>query len=170
MTTPQVSVARVARNDAAGLIAANLENQAYHHPWAAPFTDQQGFDDWFARLVTGAMVSLIARAPPGDIAGVITLSQIVLGNFRSCYCGFYGMRSTAGRGLMTAALRQAIAVAWTELGLHRIEANIQPGNHRSIALVQRAGFEKEGFSPRYLKINGDWRDHERWALINPDYL
>ena len=66
---------------------------------------------------------------------------------------------------MTEALAAAAAFAFGELGLHRLEANIQPGNAASLALVKRVGFHKEGFSPRYLRIDGDWRDHERWALI-----
>jgi [ribosomal protein S5]-alanine N-acetyltransferase len=66
---------------------------------------------------------------------------------------------------MTEALRAAVSHAFGDLGLHRLEANIQPGNVASIALVRRLGFQKEGFSPRYLRINGQWRDHERWALL-----
>jgi ribosomal-protein-alanine N-acetyltransferase len=69
---------------------------------------------------------------------------------------------------MAEALAQVLDFAFGELGLHRLEANIQPGNARSIALVERLGFRKEGFSPRYLKIDGDWRDHERWAILAED--
>jgi ribosomal-protein-alanine N-acetyltransferase len=166
MTARDLSVTRATREDAPALIAANQENRAYHQPWVEPFTDPVGFEDWFARIVTGATVSMIARTPEGGIIGVINLSQIVLGDFRSCYCGYYGMASQAGRGLMTEAVRQAIRIAFTEIGLHRVEANIQPNNHRSIALVRRVGFRLEGFSPSYLRIHGVWRDHERWALVD----
>ena len=69
-----------------------------------------------------------------------------------------------GRGFMTAGLRAVLAKTFGPLCLHRVEANIQPGNERSRHLVQRLGFTLEGFSPRYLKIGGKWRDHERWAI------
>jgi ribosomal-protein-alanine N-acetyltransferase len=65
---------------------------------------------------------------------------------------------------MREGLELVLARAFTELRLHRLEANIQPGNHASIALVRGAGFVREGYSERYLKIGGRWRDHERWAL------
>jgi [ribosomal protein S5]-alanine N-acetyltransferase len=161
-----VEVQRVRRADAAELIAANQSSVAYHAPWITGFTDQAGFDTWFARGVTGANVALIARErPAGAIVGVVNLNEIVLGAFRSAYLSYWGYAGFGGRGLMTEALREAVRFAFDEIGLHRVEANIQPGNTRSIALVRRAGFRKEGLSPGYLFIDGAWRDHERWALL-----
>jgi [ribosomal protein S5]-alanine N-acetyltransferase len=71
--------------------------------------------------------------------------------------------------LMTEALSLAIGQAFGDLGLHRLEANIQPGNAASLALARRLGFRREGFSPRYLCIAGRWRDHERWALLSDEW-
>ncbi|MCM2291849.1 GNAT family N-acetyltransferase [Allorhizobium sp. BGMRC 0089] len=154
--------------DAADLIEANRQSRHYHHPFAAPFIDQEGFDSWFSQMLTGASRGLVARhASSGGIIGVFTLSQIALGNFRSAYLGYYGMVAFAGQGLMRQALDLVLDHAFTEIGLNRVEANIQPDNHRSVALVERCGFEKEGFSPRYLKIGGEWRDHLRYARLAP---
>lgn len=160
-----VTLTRVTIADAPDLIAANKASQEHHLPWVTSFTDQTGFDGWFQRSITGPNVSLIARAADGGIIGVVNISEIAMGAFQSAYLGYFGMVQYARQGLMTEALRQAIALAFHDLGLHRLEANIQPGNAASIALVKRLGFRQEGFSERYLKINGQWRDHERWALL-----
>jgi ribosomal-protein-alanine N-acetyltransferase len=162
----RVSIARGALTDRADLIRANQDSRAHHLPWAEPFTDDAGFDVWFARSLTGPNVGLVAREiASARVVGIVNISNIVLGGFRSAYLGYYGMAWCAGRGLMTEAVGLAVRYAFDTLGLHRVEANIQPGNAPSIALVRRLGFTKEGFSPRYLRIGGDWRDHERWARL-----
>jgi ribosomal-protein-alanine N-acetyltransferase len=105
----------------------------------------------------------------GAILGGINFSEIVRGNFRSAYLGYQIGEPFARRGYMTEALQLALRFAFGRLRLHSVEANIQRGNRASIALVRRAGFRLEGFSRRYLKISGRWRDHERWALLAEDW-
>jgi ribosomal-protein-alanine N-acetyltransferase len=164
---PEVDLRPVTRRDAAELIRGNQESRDLQHPWAAPFVDEAGFDAWFGRILTGPHVGLVAReTAAGRIAGVVNLIEIIYGPFyRGAFLGYYGLIGMGGRGLMTEAVRLAVRYAFAELGLHRLEANIQPGNRPSIALVQRLGFRLEGLSPRYLRMDGDWRDHERWALL-----
>jgi [ribosomal protein S5]-alanine N-acetyltransferase len=163
---PRVELGRAVRGDALELIAANRANRDYHHPWCAPFTDQEGFDLWLIRCTSGPHVGLVAReVENGRIVGVVNINEIVFGVFQSAYLAYYGMSEFKRKGLMTEALRLAVKLAFEELRLHRLEANVQPDNHASIALVRKLGFEKEGFSPRYSHIDGEWRDHERWALL-----
>ena len=108
---------------------------------------------------------LICRRDSGSLAGVINVNNIVLGLFRSGYLGYYAFAGHERQGLMREGLQAVIRHAFKSLKLHRLEANIQPGNAASIALVKSCGFAIEGYSPRYLKIGGRWRDHERWAIL-----
>ena len=97
--------------------------------------------------------------------GAVELSQIVGGKFRSAYLGYHIGAPFARQGYMREALVMVLALAFGGLRLHRVEANIQPRNVASQRLVRRLGFRREGYSPRYLKIGGRRRDHERWALL-----
>ncbi|NHN85067.1 GNAT family N-acetyltransferase [Acetobacter musti] len=165
----KISLRKVCRQDAEELIKANTENRLYHAPWVQPFITQEGFDTWFDEQMSGANIGFIARDPDtGSITGVTHLSQIFMRGFQNAYLSYYGMIRFAGHGLMTKAVRLTVQAAFNDVGLHRLEANIQPENMKSIALVRRLGFRNEGFSPRYLRINGEWRDHERWALLRDE--
>ncbi|KTD37349.1 GNAT family acetyltransferase [Legionella moravica] len=105
-----------------------------------------------------------------QIIGVFNISGIMRGVFKSAYLGYYATAEYAGKGLMNQALKLVLKEIFTTLDLHRIEANIQPRNTASIQLAKKNGFIKEGFSPRYLKINGIWQDHFRFALTYEDWL
>jgi [ribosomal protein S5]-alanine N-acetyltransferase len=102
--------------------------------------------------------------------GVCNLSQIFLGNLKSAFLGYWIGATFAGQGYMTEALDLVLSYAFENLRLHRVEANIQPENVDSKALVRRIGFRLEGFSPRYLKVAGRWKDHERWAICRDDWV
>lgn len=108
--------------------------------------------------------SVICCKMTQNIVGVANLSQIFYGPFQNAYLGYYADVEFAGKGLMVEGIRLVIDHAFKTLRLHRVEANIQTGNTASINLVKRLNFTKEGFSEKYLKVNGKWRDHERWAL------
>jgi len=104
-----------------------------------------------------------------DLAGVINIGAIVRGYFQSAPLGYYSFVPNAGKGFMYAGLRKAIGYAFRELKLHRLEANVQPTNDRSVNLVRSLGFRLEGYSPKYLKISGRWQDHERWAMLADEW-
>jgi len=108
-------------------------------------------------------------ADDGSLVGVINFTEIVMGAFRSSYVGYYAFSPHAGKGLMAAGLNLALRRAFGALDLHRVEANVQPTNAPSLALVRAVGFRLEGYSPRFLHINGAWRDHDRWAMTAEDF-
>ncbi len=135
-----------------------------HRPWLYPPLDSEAYHAYLARLDDRKFGYLACRRDDDEIVGWLNVSEIVRGALQSAFLGYGGVAAHAGQGYMTEALRLVVREAFGPLGLHRLEANIQPGNQASIALARRCGFEHEGFSPRYLKVGGRWCDHERWAI------
>ena len=162
----RVALRVLERGDREEFLALARESRELHRPWTYPPERADQFDDLFARSRRDDFVCLLACLVEDEreIAGVFTISQIVRGAFQSAYLGYYANARHAGRGLMREAMEQLLDHAFGALALHRLEANIQPGNQPSIALARGAGFRLEGFSPRYLLIGGQWRDHERYAI------
>src|SRR5215207_3697290 len=145
------------------------ESRELHRPWTYPPERADQFEELFARSRREDCVCLLAcLRDGGHIAGVLIISQIVRGAFQSAYLGYYAHERHANQGFMREAMVQTVAHAFGPLALHRLEANIQPGNAASVALARSAGFRLEGFSPRYLLIGGQWRDHERYAITAED--
>ncbi len=135
-----------------------------HHPWINPPQTEDAFKTYIERSKLTKHKCFLSCDNFGNIIGVFNISEIVLGNFQSAYLGFYSMVNYAGKGYMSQGLKLVLQHVFKEIKLHRIEANIQPENIRSINLVKANGFTKEGYSPKYLHIDGKWCDHERWAL------
>jgi ribosomal-protein-alanine N-acetyltransferase len=154
------------RRDLVEFIALNRASTRFHRGLVSPPTQPQQFVAFLKRCCQADFVCfLICRVEDGAIVGSINLSQIFRGGFQNAYMGYYIGAEYAGQSYMTEAIQLMLRYAFGYLKLHRIEANIQPENIASIALARRAGFVREGYSERYLKICGRWRDHERWAII-----
>ena len=147
-------------------VALNKASRNFHRGLANPPLDEEGFAAflWRNEQKTDACF-IICRRDDGVIAGAINLSQIFRSGFQNAYLGYYLGEKFAGQGLMTEAIKLILRFSFKELKLHRIEANVQPHNAASLAILRKNGFIKEGFSRKYLKVGGRWRDHERWAII-----
>jgi ribosomal-protein-alanine N-acetyltransferase len=166
----QVTVAPLSAEDQDGFLTAVAASRVLHRPWIQPPDSQEQFAAYLQHMGREDQAAYVIRHfGCGELVGYVAISNIVRGAFKSAYLGYGAFVGHAGRGLMTAGLRAVVDIAFGEIALHRVEANIQPGNVASIRLVRRLGFVREGFSPRYLMIGGDWRDHERWALRSENW-
>jgi ribosomal-protein-alanine N-acetyltransferase len=149
---------------ATAFVDAVRRSRHLHGRWARPPATREQYQAFVRRARQPGYACHLVCTDDGELAGVINISEIVRGAFCSGYLGYYAFEPHAGRGHMRSGLAAVLRLAFRRYKLHRLEANIQPANGRSIALVRSLGFSLEGYSPRYLKINGRWRDHERWAL------
>ncbi|WP_328907803.1 GNAT family N-acetyltransferase [Streptomyces sp. NBC_00234] len=147
------------------LVRASTE---LHVPWMQLPATAEEFQAWMRRFSEGSNLGYVIRVQEtGAAAGMVNINSIIRGRYQGASLGYAAFAPSAGRGYMTEGLTIALRHAFNDLRLHRLEANIQPANKASLALVQRLGFRYEGMSPDYLYINGSWRDHERWSITAP---
>ena len=165
----KIQLARPSRRAQAEFLAAVAKSRKLHAVWTTAPRTAKEFRQYIKRVDSPSHIGYWIRTEAGELAGVVNINEIVRGRFRSGYLGYYGFAPHHGRGYMTEGIRAVVSRAFRKLGLHRLEANIQPGNEPSRRLVRRLGFRLEGFSPRYLKIAGKWRDHERWAVTAEEW-
>jgi ribosomal-protein-alanine N-acetyltransferase len=166
----KIKLAPISRTRKNEFLSLAKKSRSFHRGWVqAPTTGEQ-FEKFIkrARQKTSKSYFVLDRLTK-QVVGVINLSQIVRGFFQSAYIGYYVFKSLENKGYMSLALHSVLEEAFTKLKLHRLEANIQPSNKPSKNIVERLGFRLEGFSPRYLQIEGKWRDHERWAITLEDW-
>ena len=166
----RVKLKKPSAQDEPGFLEAAQRSRTFLRRWGSPPSTSVAYRSYIQRLAMPSHERRFVVLPTsGELVGVINVNEIVRGVFRSAYLGYYAFVPHVGHGYMTEGLALALRWIFGGLRLHRVEANIQPDNEASRALVRRLGFRCEGFSPRYLKIAGRWRDHERWALTVEDW-
>ena len=167
MTGGRTFIRSVAASDRKEMLALAASSRELHSPWISPPLTAHMFRAYLRRTQRDDHAGyVICRRDTEAIVGVININNVIGGSFRSASLGYYASQAHAGMGYMREGLLQVKAHAFRKLGLHRVEANIQPANAASIRLVRSCGFEREGLSRQFLFINGAWRDHERWAAID----
>jgi [ribosomal protein S5]-alanine N-acetyltransferase len=167
---PVVEIATPKPRDEREFLELVYKSAGLHEGWVHAPQDRSEYDNYLRRISTPNHRGFIARdLASRSIVGVVNINDIRFGSMLSASLGYYGFATEKPPGAMTHAVALVVDHAFSELGLHRLEANIQPANARSRALVERLGFGLEGFSPRYLQIAGAWRDHERWAVLSEDW-
>ncbi|HIF42483.1 MAG TPA: N-acetyltransferase [Planctomycetes bacterium] len=156
------------------LVRASRE---FHRPWepippqGVPAVDSP---EGFQLMIFGAANPqvermMLCRLEDGAIVGRFCFNEIVRGAFDSAYLSYWMGAPFACQGYGREGIELALQHAFEGIGLHRVEANIQPHNEPSLALARGGGFLQEGFSKRYLQIAGEWADHERWAITIEDW-
>ncbi len=158
-----IQLVRLTIDDAEELLLAAERSRNLHGSFVEPPRTLYDMQEYLE--VDGiTYVRFGVRGPDGQLAAIINLNAIVRGAIQSAFLGFYALAPYQGRGWVRLGLQRVLKEAFGPFRLHRLEANIQPDNQRSIALIKSLGFRLEGHSLRYLRVAGAWRDHDRYAL------
>lgn len=161
-----VSLRPLVLSDEKAFLKLARQSRSLHKPWIAVPTTSAQFLDYVEEMNTDDdQAFLVCRSDTQDMVGVVELRDIFYGDFQNAYLLYFAFAGHMQQGHMTQAVRKVIRHAFVALKLHRLEANIQPNNLASLRLIRACGFAKEGYSPKFLKKSGQWRDHERWALV-----
>jgi ribosomal-protein-alanine N-acetyltransferase len=154
-----------------------LESRAFLEPWEPVWPSNDLEKASFRRRIRRytqevredlAYPFFVFRSSDGVLAGGLTLGHVRRGVTQSATLGYWIGRPYAGQGLMSDAVQAALAFAFDHLRLHRVEAACLPANAASIRLLEKTGFQREGFARRYLCINGMWQDHFLYAIVEDD--
>jgi ribosomal-protein-alanine N-acetyltransferase len=166
----RVHIRRPTPEDREAFVEAAQRSRRLLHPWVEAPDSDRAFEAFLTRARRPNAVSLlVCRNRDGAIVGCYNLGEIVRRAFQSAFLGYYAFRPHAGKGYMGEGIELVVAHAFDRMGLHRIQANVQPANTSSIELLRRHGFHQEGASPKYLFIDGAWRDHLNFVRLHePD--
>ena len=164
----------ITTGDCEALAELQVRNRDFLSPWgptrAEDYFTVEGqradIEAALARHERGDAMPWVILDDDGAVAGRLTLSGITRGPFQSCAMGYWLSEDRTGKGLATEAVRAALASAYTELELHRVQAETLVANAASQNVLAKTGFEQYGLAPKYLKIAGIWQDHLMFQHLN----
>jgi ribosomal-protein-alanine N-acetyltransferase len=163
--SPRVRIRELTRDDETEYLSLVDGSVRFHERWIKNPRDSETFKRYLSRFEDGdSRCFVVCHSDSGSIVGFISLTGIEREPYHRGRLGYGIFEPFARRGYILEGLKNVIQYAFAELGLHRLEADIQPGNTPSKQLVQKLGFTYECTSPGFIKINDSWTDHERWAL------
>jgi [ribosomal protein S5]-alanine N-acetyltransferase len=169
-TEPRVHLERPTSSRERDYLDACHRSRALHRGLVAAAATPADYRDYLDRSARPGHESFfVVAAASGQLAGVVNILDIVRNAKSTGRLSYFAFVPHAGSGLMREGVGQVIDVAFRELDLARLDADIQPGNSRSRGLVQRLGFRRGGTPPLQLKIGSRWREHERWTLLRADW-
>lgn len=162
--------------DAAEKLKLEVENRKFFEAYA-----MTRYSDFYTLPIQKELIEIYAEQKEDDqaysfgifenqtnvLVGTISLVQVMRGPLQSAVLGYALDKKHNNRGYTTEAVKLVVAYAFRKLALHRIEAGVMPGNDASIRVLEKAGFHKEGIAVKNVQINGEWRDHQVLAIINP---
>lgn len=156
----------------AGLAVSQHEHLAPWEParadsWFTEAGQREALEQAEAARAADRSYAYVITDGADGVLGRMTLASVVRGAGQFCSIGYWVVCEEKGHGVATAAVGQALAIAFTDLGLHRVQAETMPHNHASRKVLERHGFQHYGLAPQYLKIAGAWQDHELWQLLAP---
>jgi ribosomal-protein-alanine N-acetyltransferase len=176
LTTERLRLRPPVIDDQKRVLAYRLANREHLQPWEperdASYYTLETVEAQLTQIeldmeAKSALHWLIQPQDSEEVLGMCSFTNIVRGAFQACHLGFSLAGAQQGKGYMQEALTAALAHVFEVQKLHRVMANHQPDNLASEKLLQRLGFEREGYARQYLHINGAWRDHVLTSLISP---
>ena len=177
LDTDNLRLAVLRKSEAARVTEYLQNNRDFHKQFSQTHTD-----DYFTvstqkkylaydcnSFLEGSLLPLwITLKDDNKIIGRVSFFNFAYGGMMSCACGYHLDKEHTGKGYMTEALKSAMAFVFDEYKMHRIEAFIVPENEPSLNLVKRVGFHYEGKRNSYMHINGRYRDHEAFYMLEDD--
>ena len=176
---PKVTLRTPRYKDYTEWSALRLESRAFLIPWEPLWAEDELSRRAFRRRISrihddlthdAAYSFFVFDTASGALVGGLTLSNVRRGVAQMADLGYWAGQRFAGRGLMSAAVRQVLPWLFVTGGFNRINAACLPRNEASIRLLERVGFREEGFAKHYLCINGLWEDHKLYGIARGDVI